>query len=350
MLAGYARQVREGREPKLRQATRLERAGELASRAASLDPSDPVLRRSLHFGIGLVVVLGLGLAIFTSADRLSGIDWRWRPASLALGIAGVAAFLLVNAELWRRLLRALGPELDPLPANAIWFTSGLGRFVPTSLLTPLLRMAMAERRGVPKRICLVSVAYEVVLALSAGLVVGAYFIIDLPDLEGTWQRFMALALPVAAIVVLQPRVFRRISAFMLERLGREPLPLVLSTGRVGGFLALYGCVYLLAGLSTYALAQSVYPVGADDLPTVIGAFAVGTTLGIIAFFLPGGLIAREASLAVALSPIMPLAPAIAIAVISRIAQIAMEVLLASATQYLVRRRGYSGLETSATAP
>jgi hypothetical protein len=60
---------------------------------------------------------------------------------------------------------------------------------------------------------------------------------------------------------------------------------------------------------------------------------------------PAGLVAREAGLAVALSPIMPAAPAIAIAVLSRVVQIAMEVLLASLTQIEVRRRGYPELET-----
>ena len=325
---------------------RLARAGDLASRVASLDPRDPIMRRGLHIAIGLVVVLGVGLAVWGSLSELPSIDWRWDPATLALGILGYATFLLLNAELWRRVLRALGPELAPVPSNAIWFTSNLGRFVPTSLLLPMIRMAMAEREGVSKRITLVSVVYEIALALCGGLVVGAYFIVDLPDLQDDPVRFAAIALPIIGLIMLQPGIFRRVSARVLRRLGRTEIPQVLSSRRVLEFMTLYALVYVLAGLATFALGQSVYPMGSSDIVTVLGAFAVGTTLGIIAFVVPGGLVAREAGLAVALSPIMPTAPAVAIAVLSRVVQIAMEVLLASLSQLEVRRRGYSELDTA----
>ena len=336
-------------EPRSPERSRLERAGDLASRVGSLDPGDPIMRRGLHIAIGLVVLLGVGLAVWGTLSEFPSIDWQWRPVSFGLGVLGVGLFLLANAELWRRLLRSLGGELPPLPATTIWFVSGLGRFVPTSLLTPMIRTAMAEREGVAKRVCLVSVAYEIGLALTGALVVGAYFIIDLPDLSGDWERFLVIAFPVVALVALQPRIFHRVTARILERLGRRPIPDALSSARIFEFLALYCGVYVLAGLSTYALGQSVYPMGSDDIVTVLGAFAVGTTLGVIAFVLPAGLVAREAGLAVALSPIMPAAPAVAIAVLSRVVQIAMEVLLATATQVAVRRRGYSELDTSATA-
>jgi uncharacterized membrane protein YbhN (UPF0104 family) len=330
--------------------SRLVRVGDLASRMGSLDPRDPIMRRGLHIAIGLVVLLGVGLAIWGALNQFPEIDWRWRPASLALGVVGVGAFLLLDAELWRRLLRALGSELHPLPATTIWLISALGRFVPTSLLTPMIRTAMSEREGVAKRVCLASMVYEVALALSGAMVVGAYFIVDLPELSGERVRFLAIGLPLIAIVVLQPRIFHRLTAAVLSRLGREPIPLALPPARIPVFLGLYALVYALAGISTYALGQSIYPMGADDIVTVLGAFAVGGTLGVIAFMVPGGLGVREAGLAVALSPIMPTAPAVAIAVLSRVVQIAMEVLLATLTQIAVRRRGYPELDTSPAGP
>lgn len=328
--------------------TRLARAGDWVSRAGSLQPSDPLLRRGLYVGIALVVLLGIALAISASLHELPEIDWRWRPLSLLLGSLGVLAFLLANAEMWRRLLRALGFEIGLTSSTAIWIVSSLARLVPTSLLTPVLRMAMMERERVPKRITLIALVYEVALSVTGGLLVAAYFIIDLPDLQGHWQRFLVLAIPVCALICLQPRIFHRCTDYALHRFGRDPLPLSLRPGRVLEFIALYSLVYILAGLSTYAIAQSVYPIGAGDLPTVIGAFAVGTTFGIFAFVLPGGLVAREAGLAIALSPIMPTAPAIAIAVLTRVVQISIEVILASTMQLWVRRTSYS--EDAASEP
>jgi glycosyltransferase 2 family protein len=306
--------------------TRLERVGEAAARVGSLRPADPRVRRGVYAAIATVVALSVGLAVFAAVGDLPEVDWRFHPAALALSVAGFALSLVAAAELWRRILADLGPELTPSRSMAIWFTSGLGRYVPTSVLLPVLRAAMCEREGAPKRIALASMAYELCLSSVGALVVGAYFVIDLPDLSGAPGRFLVLLLPVAALVLLQPRFFHSFADRVLVRFGRERLPLSLPGGQVLVLAGLYSGTYVLAGLSLYALAQSVYPVDADDLALVVGAFAVGTALSLVAFALPGGLVAREAGIALALSPVMPAAPAIAIAVLARIVQLALELL------------------------
>src|SRR5919108_1218137 len=183
-----------------RSQSKLERAGDLAARASSLQPGDPSLRRGLHAGIAIVLVLGVGLAVVAALGDFPDVDWRFRPVALLLAVVAFTAYLLGSAEIWRRLLHALGPDLPPLRANAIWFASGLGRYVPTALLLPMIRMAMAEREGVPKRITLASVVYEVALFFTGSVVVGAYFVITLPDLEGIWERYLVLVLPAIALV------------------------------------------------------------------------------------------------------------------------------------------------------
>ena len=317
--------------------TRLERAGDLAARAGSLRPADPRVRRGLHAGIVIVVALGVGLGAFAAIGDLPEVEWRFRPLALICVALCFGICLIAHAEIWRRILAALGNELPFRRAQAIWVTSGLGRYVPTSLLLPVLRAAMCEREGVPKRVCLASMAYEVALYLTAALVLGAYFVIDLPELRGVEARFLVLAAPVIALVVLQPRIFHPLADRILVRLGREPLPLSLPGVRVLEFVLLYAVIYALAGLGVYALAQVVYPVDADDLVIVVGAFAVGTALSLIAFVLPGGVVAREAGLALALSPVMPAAPAIAVAVLARIVQLVLELLGAVIAPLFARR-------------
>ena len=125
---------------------------------------------------------------------------------------------------------------------------------------------------------------------------------------------------------------------VLLRLGRAPLPISLPGRRVFEFLALYAIDTLIAGLGLYCLTQSVYPAGTDDMPTIVGSYAVANTFSILAFILPGGLGAREAGMAVALSPVMPTAPAVAVAVLSRVLQLGLEVILALVTPLLARRR------------
>jgi uncharacterized membrane protein YbhN (UPF0104 family) len=316
----------------------------------SLRPSDPNLRRGLHAGIGIVVALSVGLAIVAALGEFPEIDWRLQPLALLLAVLALSLYLILSGEIWRRLLHALGPELQPLRAQAIWFASGLGRYVPTALLLPMLRVAMCEREGAPKRICLASIAYEGALFFTATLIVGAYFVITLPDLEGVWQRFLVLVLPALALVALQPRIFHTLADRALSRLGRAPLPFSLPGTRVAEFIGLYALANVIAGLGIYCLAQSVYPVGADDLPTVVSSYAVASTLSILAFVIPGGLGAREAAMAAALSPVMPTGPALAIAVLSRILQVGLEVLFAMGAPLLARSARDATTPTSRLLP
>jgi hypothetical protein len=318
--------------------TRFERVGQFAARAGGLRPADPNVRRGLYAGIAIVLVLGVVLALLSALERFPEIEWRFRPGWIAITVASFTIYLFAAAEIWRRLLHRLGPELRARPARAIWFTSALGRYVPTALLMPVMRMAMAEREGAAKRVTLVSVIYEIALLLTGALVVGAYFIIDLPDLAGETTRYAVLAVPVLAIVGLHPAIFHRLTDRVLDRFGRAPLPASLGLWALLRFLALYCGIYLLAGVGLYGICESVYPAtAAADLVTVIGAFAVGTAASLLAFVFPGGLVAREAATAVALSPVMPTAPAIAAAVLVRILQIGLEVVFAVITQARVRR-------------
>jgi hypothetical protein len=323
--------AQQGRVP-----TKLERAGDVAARMGSLSPSDPNLRRGLHAGIAIILVLSIGVAILAALGDFPEIDWRLHPVALLLAIFGIGGYLIFSAEVWRRLLGALGPSLGVLRGHAIWYASGLGRYVPTALLLPMLRVAMCEREGSPKRICLASIAYEVALFFTASLIVAAYFVITLPDLEGIWQRYLVLVLPAIALVALHPRIFHPLADGALRRLGRPPLPLSLPARRVLEFVGLYAVANVIAGLGIYCLAQSVYPVGTEDLPTVVSSYAVANTLSILAFMIPGGLGAREAAMAAALSPVMPTGPALAIAVLARILQVTLEVLLAVGAPLLAR--------------
>jgi hypothetical protein len=308
--------------------TRLEHLGEHASRLGSLRPTDPNLRKALYTAIGLVVALSLAVAVFAGLEKLPSLNERFEPIWMIAGIVGFVCATVLAAILWQRILVGLGPRLGTRSAVMIWSASALGRYVPTSVLLPVMRMAMGEREGVPKRICMTSLVYEFTFGLTAALIIGAYWVLDLPALRSEPLRFLVLGVPVVAIAVLQPPIFHRFSNKMLNRLGRREIPSALSERRVIGLLAGYIVLYLLVGLCGYALARSVYPIGSGDLALIVGSFSASTAVSLVAFAFPSGLLAREAVFVVAVSSAIPTGPAIAIALLIRIAQIGAEVLLA----------------------
>jgi uncharacterized membrane protein YbhN (UPF0104 family) len=201
----------------------------------------------------------------------------------------------------------------------------------------MMRVAMSEPEGVPKRICLASMVYEVALLLTGAVVVGAYAVVSAPDLDGHAIRYVVVVLPVLAIAALHPRVFRRLADAALVRLGRERLPVALPMTKLLGFVVVYSITWVLAGFGLYALVHGVYPIEPDDLLIVIGAPAVGYLAAALGFMVPGGLGARETGLAVVLSATLPVGVAVAVAVALRLLQMTVELACAAITPLLARR-------------
>ena len=299
---------------------------------------------AVRIAIVLAVLLCAGIAIGGEASRLRVDDLRFAPGWIAIAFCGFLLLQLMHAELWRWQLRSLGAPLRDAEARAIWCVSALARYVPTSMLMPTLRVTMASSSGVSKRLTVASLIYEAALALVGALVVSAYFIVDLPRLEGHDSRWVVLVVPLIALAVLHPRVFGPLSSAALRRTGRSPLPLALGELRLLSLAGLYAASFLLAGASLYALARGLHDLSFEALPQVLGAFAIGFSASVLAFVLPGGLGARELALVAALDPVMPAVVALAVAIASRIVQISIELVLAAATPAIAahRRRSVAG--------
>jgi hypothetical protein len=327
----------------------LHRVGSAGASVATLQSSHRGLRIAVAIGVPAIILASLGIAVATQWSKLPSFHWRFQPGWLVVSIIAFSAFQLAQAQLWVAMMHALGAPLQGSRGRAIWCMTLLGRYVPTSVMMPVSRMALAQREGVPGRVSFASFVYEMGLTFTAAVIVGVYFFLELPALQDEPWRFAALAIPLIGIVALDPRVFHRLADYGLQRLGREPLPLSLSRARVLEFLFLYAVTMVIAGVGTYALAHAVHAIDNAQIATCVAAFSVGYAVSLVAFILPGGLGAREAALAGALSPALPFAVAGAVAVAVRLVQMAVEVAFAFITPILAKRATGRGIRL-ATPP
>jgi hypothetical protein len=315
----------------------MERLGEAGASVTSLRGATPRWQKTLAAALIALVAGFLVAAVATQWSKLPDIEWRLQPLWLAACVAALTAFQWVHAELWAAMLHALGSPIPTSRARAVWSVTLLARYVPTNLALAVSRMALAEREGVPKRVCAASIVYELGLTFAAATAVGAYFVVDLPDLAGRPERWAVVAAPLLAVAALDPAVFHRLADGLLRRLGRDALPISLSRARVAEFVVLFVLSFALAGAGVLALAQAIHGIDAGDTGIVMGAYAVGFAASVMAFVLPGGLGAREAAMTAALSPAMPVTVALAVAVGVRLVQMAVEVGYAAVTPLLARR-------------
>jgi uncharacterized membrane protein YbhN (UPF0104 family) len=305
--------------------------------ASSLEPKHPGLRLALRLLLVALVLGSLGVAIAHEADRVDTIDWRFEPGWLALCLLALIAFQLSHIELWRLMMHSLGRDLPAARARAIWSTTLLGRYVPTSALMAVGRVALTEREGVPKRVTLASVVYELAFTVIAAVSLCVYLLWRLPALDDdAWVRWLATAFPVLGLVALHPAIFHNLTDYVLVRMGRAKLPLSLGFGRVVELTVLYVGSFVLAGTAVLAMAHALHGLDAGDTYAAVASYGLGYVAGVVAFVIPGALGAREAGIALGLSAVLPTAVAVAVAIAVRLLQMGVEVLYAAVTPLLAK--------------
>lgn len=298
------------------------------------------LTRGVVLRILLVVaiVASLTFAVASQWAKLPDIEWHFRPGWLALSLAGLLAFEWLHIETWRAMLHTMGGRLTPWRGRSIWATTLLARYVPTSVLMAVGRVALAEKEGVPRRVSLASVVYEVALTFAAAVAISSYLVLRLPAFADHASRWLVLVIPVAGVLALHPRVFHPLADFALGKIGAEPLPTTLSFGKVLLYLGVFLLSFVVAGVAVLAMTLALHPVPANELATVVASYSLGFAAGVIGFLLPGALGAREAGVVVAVAAAVPAGVALAVALVLRLVQVGVELVYAAVMPLIARRR------------
>lgn len=317
--------------------TLLERAGSAAAAISAPGSRNPRRRVLIQYGLAALIFGCLIAFVARQWSQLPEFDWRFEPGWLALAALCIVAFYALQGELWRVIIRWLGEHIDATPGRAVWGKSLLARYVPTNVLLIVGRVVMAERHGVPRRVTLASIVYELGIAVGTALMLGAYFLIDLPDLQDQPARFAVLAVVPAVLCGLHPRIFGPLTTFALRKLGREPLPRTLAFRRVLGLSMAYALCYALIGIGLFAFAAALHPVDLADLPYVAASYPVAFCVAVATFIVPSGIGTRDAALATALATVLGATVATAIAVAFRIVQTLVELAYVATVTALDRR-------------
>jgi glycosyltransferase 2 family protein len=293
---------------------------------------------AFQWGLALLIFGFLVYFVVRQWNKLPDFEWHFAPGWLVLSGAATLLFYVGQGEVWRVIVHSLGEEhLEGRPARAVWGKSLIARYVPTNALMVVGRLVMAEREGVPKRVCLASIVYELGIQFGTAVIVGAYFVIELPDLQDQPARYAVLALVPIVVAGLHPRVFFPLANVALRKLGREPLPKPLRFGRVVEIALLYIALWAVIGLGVFGFARALTPVDFGDLLSIAAAYPVAFCVAVLTFIFPSGLGTRDAALAIAIGAVLNSTVATAIAVAFRIFQTLIELLYVGTVSAIDRR-------------
>ena len=323
--------------------TLLERAGSAAAGLGAIGSRRPRARTAIQWGLAFLIFASLVVFVVRQWDELpDDFEWHFAPGWLAVSALALLAFYGWQAEIWRHIIHSLGETIPPRPSRAVWGKSLVARYVPTNVLMVVGRVVMADRYGVAKRVTLCSMVYELGFTLGTAVMLGSYFVIDLPDLEGQPARYAVLVLVPIVLTLLHPRVFGPLANFALGKLGRERLPQTLGFRQVLGYCLAYTLAWALIGGGLCAFAAALTAIDVADAPYIAAAYPVAFCVAVITFIVPSGLGTRDAALAIGMGAVLPEAVAVAIAVAFRIFQTAVELGWVGGAVALDKRAGAPG--------
>ncbi len=282
------------------------------------------------------VLFFVGRAIWRD---LRGVeDWsRFHPSLpwVLASIGFLACINLVQLISYRALLLAYGHRLTAGQMIPVAWIPPLGKYVPGKIFALLGAMAMLRRLGVTGAVAIGVVLMMDALAVLSGLVVGSPILAR----HSTPGLIIAGVCVVGGIVVLHPAIFVRLLNRVLAMMKKQPLD---RPPTLRQFVVPVACAFsqwIFAGLAMGCMTRSLSPIGLDALPSLVAVQACAMTLGYLALIAPGGLGVTDGIRLVVLKSLVPQVDPATIAVVVvglRIAQTAVEVLLAGAAAIVLR--------------
>jgi uncharacterized membrane protein YbhN (UPF0104 family) len=262
-----------------------------------------------------------------------------------VGLAGLIllASTLLYIFIQYTIYRGMGVRLTFRQVFSIVCPAQLGKYVPGKVLLPGSYYLLSRQAGVDVREIGGSFLISMALWLVAAVVCSLYAFSALSPV----LRLGAVLLVVLLLVSVHPRVLSlmfRVSARVLQRLGRTvsaerldqalslPYHFYLKT------LLLYLIAWFLVGLEVFVLIAALQPVAITALPASLAAAAIGTVVGFLALFAPGGLGVREGLGALILAPVTSAEVAFFVLVLLRVMTVAVDLSFGGLGLLLGRKR------------
>jgi hypothetical protein len=259
------------------------------------------------------------LGVIRGWPELARYQWKFDWLQLALSSLMYAGALALVLLPWIVIMRALG-------AGSFWrqdvkfcLYSLIARRLPTPAPYIASRILLYEEIGVPKRITSVGLLWENLLIIAAGAILVLLILPFTPIVNDRMSMApILLAAGLGLLLVARPMAPARAANWLLQRMGKEPLAVLIHPPAMALALTLYVGGWLLGGLILFFLIRAIYPIGWETLPMVMQGWVFSGLASYIVFFAPFGFGIREFTLGALLLLVVPLPVAVVIVLLSRL--------------------------------
>ena len=281
-------------------------------------------------GIALVLLLfGVLLRnLYLSWDEVAGYDWDFNYPALIIAFSLMLLAAAFYAYLWKVILERLGTSLSYRKSYRIFFLSQLGRYLPGKVWGILGLVYLSRKEGVSKVISGASVTLQLLLQVVSGVMVFAVTLLFWRDVDSVPGLNVLFLLFPMGLILLHPGLVNRGLDLALRATGQPRMDLGWGYRYLLAQLGLWGVFWLLNGVAHSFLIQSIYSLSRPPVLVLVGIFAVSWVAGFLSLLTPSGLGVMEVTLVFLLGFYFPAHVATIIALWTRLARTAGDLVCA----------------------
>lgn len=281
-------------------------------------------------GVGIVLLIfGLMLrTLYQGWEEIASYEWNLNYAALVVAFSLMLSAAAWYAYLWKVILDRLGTPLSYRKSYRIFFLSQLGRYLPGKVWGILGLVYLSEKEGVSKVISGTSVTLQLLLQVVSGVMVFGLTLPFWQNLDSVIGLNALFLLFPAGLVALHPAIVNRGLNLALRATGQGQMDLRWGYRQLLGQLGLWGVFWAVNGVAHYFLIGSIWSASLPRVSVLVGIFAIAWVAGFLSILTPSGLGVMEGTLAFLLSFYFPAHVATIIALWTRLARTAGDLVCA----------------------
>lgn len=217
--------------------------------------------------------------------------------AIALGLTLLAHFCA--GWVWSWILQTLNQPVAGVWGAAVYLKTNIAKYLPGNLWHFYGRISAATKAGVPVEAATVSILLEPLLMVAAALLIALVSIRQVGAAQGWRIQLLAIAALLLVLSSLHPRCLNLVVARLGNLKQKSTGSLTSSTPRIKRYpwQSLLGEIgfLLLRGVGFAFTFLAIAPVAFDQVPILLGSFAIAWLIGFVTPGLPGGVGVFEAT-------------------------------------------------------
>jgi uncharacterized membrane protein YbhN (UPF0104 family) len=275
-------------------------------------------------------LLGLTAAAWVIVSRGSELTKALQHMSILALVGSFVAGLLGILALYRSWLAAVtdGPvNLRVRDGLRIYGVGQIGKYLPGSVWPVLAQAQLGRRLGISPLRTASGALLALAVSVTGGLILGVV-LLPLSGDKAAQELWWAPLAAIPLVLMLLPSILNRLIALAARILRRgpvEPACTLPGIARSAGWATLGNFFF---GLHIFCLGSSLGATSFRSYLLSVCAYALASSIGVIVIFAPAGVGVRETVLIAVLAPILSVDSALAIALVSRVVLILVDVVVA----------------------